>query len=309
MDVSKFFKQGKFFTYGHFTVENYYRLVIWELLKNYDKVIYLDSDLVVNGDISELFNVAVDGFYVAAANDIDWLSWYLSDEIRRVRVENDLKTVNPYDYFNSGVMIFNIKELRENVKVDDVLELAGSKEWLLVDQDVLNVVCSGKVKYLPEEWNVLMDYNDHMGLSRLEKARVIPKLQYERYLKARKNPKIAHYAGAQKPWQFFNCDMSEYFWKYARNTSYYERILLEAKQSVYPAEQIVHGQFIQNIENSFVPPMVENVDHNGVRIKGVDEPIYVDGLMIKLINKINKKYPMGSKKRNRIKKIAKLFVK
>ncbi len=315
LDVGRYFKKGNFFTYGHFSLENYYRLVIWDILKHYDKVIYLDSDLVVNGDIVELFKIDVENYYVAAAKDLDWLSWYLNDENRRERAKNELKDVDPYMYFNSGVMIFNIKKLFNEVDVNKVLELAASKEWLLVDQDVLNLVCRDNVKYLQDYWNVLIDYNDHFGLSRLEKARVIPKLQYENYLLARKDPKIVHYAGAQKPWKFFNCDMSKYFWKYARNTSYYESILLELKVSVYPTEEQIMRVQEPHIEPPVCIPSVpqtiisEPIDYNGVKIKGVDTPIYTDGWIVKFINKINNKYPIGSKKRNRLKKIAKLFLK
>lgn len=56
-------------------------------------------------------------------------------------------------------------------------------------------------------------------------------------------------------------------------------------------------------------PIVQQVDNEGMRIRGVQDVVYVNGLMIKLINKLNKKYPLGSKKRERMKKWVRRFVK
>ncbi len=59
---------------------------------------------------------------------------------------------------------------------------------------------------------------------------------------------------------------------------------------------------------SNVEEMAQKVDNQGIRIKGIDDTIYVDGIMVKAINKFNKKYPIGSKKRDRLRKIVKKFI-
>lgn len=97
--------------------------------------------------------------------------------------------------------------------------------------------------------------------------------------------------------------MAEYFWKYARNTPFYEiineRILTERLSVVHNNASVEVYQ-----ENK----LIEQIDNQGVRIKGVEDPIYMDGVMIKAINTFNKHYPIGSKKRNRLRKFVKKFL-
>ena len=95
--------------------------------------------------------------------------------------------------------------------------------------------------------------------------------------------------------------MAEYFWKYARKTLYYEIIISRNKIketiTVEKSEQ-------KNKENI----LVEEVDNKGIRIKGVDDTIYIDGVMIKIINSFNKRYPIGSKKRARLRRLLQHFI-
>ena len=108
-----------------------------------------------------------------------------------------------------------------------ILKCAEKEELIFPDQDVLNILCEGKVYYLDESWNTMMNHSDD-NKSRLKVAKMAPRIIYLNYLKARKNPKIVHFAGYQKPWQYLNCDMSDYFWKYARRTMFYEEIITKA---------------------------------------------------------------------------------
>lgn len=196
----------------------YYRFFIAEIFKNYEKVLYLDGDVIFNSDISELYNINIDTYYAAAIQDT---ARQMSKEKVAEYSETVLKIPRQY-YFNAGIMLYNIKELK-NIKFLEqcINTLNRLKTPLLQDQDVLNVVCNKKIKYLPLTynltWNCLHYYSD-------AKDRM-PEDIYNEYIESWKNPKAIHYAGAYKPWIQPWLEYSEYFWKYARQTPYYEEII------------------------------------------------------------------------------------
>ena len=83
----------------------YYRFFIEELFPQYDKEIYLDCDLVVTGDISELYNTDVENYFVAAVNDrIVMSNDVFKDYVRTV------VGVEPEKYFSSGILVINLKK-------------------------------------------------------------------------------------------------------------------------------------------------------------------------------------------------------
>ena len=127
-----------------------------------------------------------------------------------------------------------------------------------------------------------------------------PRRYYKEYLEAVKEPKIIHFCGYPKPWNIPESDMAEYFWKYAKETPFYEIII----------DRLIKNS-VESTKSSCMEQgkTYELIDNQGVRLKGVNETIYLDGLMVKTINKINKKFPIGSTRRERIKKIARFWIK
>ena len=213
----------EFFMRGHFSLETYYRLVLPELLPDYDKILYLDSDMVVNADVAELYNTDVTGYLLAACRDADTAGLYNGFEPKKKEyTDKVLKLKNPYEYFQAGVLVMNLKEFRKQYDVKEILEFAASEEWQLLDQDILNKLCEDKVKYVDMAWNVMVDY----GKIRINQIiRLAPQWLNKLYMEARKEPKIIHYAGPEKPWIYPEMDMGRFFWKYAKNTPYYESML------------------------------------------------------------------------------------
>ena len=128
---------------------------------------------------------------------------------------------NAYNYFQAGVILFNEKEMRKAYSLYEWLSFA-SKPSKYNDQDVLNLYCEGKVKYIDMAWNLITDC-DHTRV-----ANVIvyaPDYIQKEYKKAHNNPKIIHYAGFMKPWHNPTEDYAYYFWKALRNTPYYEEMI------------------------------------------------------------------------------------
>ncbi len=223
---------------AHISIETYYRFLIQKLLPFYDKVLYLDSDIVINGDISKLYNTDLQGKLLGAIRDIDFLANLNVKHGKRMGyAKNVLKMKNPYDYFQAGVLVLNTKAMRERYTIKQWLTYASNPAFIYNDQDVLNAHCEGEVLYLPWEWNVVHDCGGRVGNLFVQAPNDI----YDAYMKSRNNPKIIHYAGFQKPWTDPDCDFASIYWKYARETPFYERLLkrvVKANEPKIPEEAL-----------------------------------------------------------------------
>lgn len=212
------------YLHGHFGhIETYYRLILPELLPAYKKIIYLDSDMVIKTDIAELFEENIDGYMLAACNDADTAGLYNGyQKGKKDYMDKILCIKEPYKYFQAGTILFNLDEIRKAYSSEKILNFASKEKWELQDQDVLNKLCEGKVKYIDMSWNAMVDY----GKIRISKIIALaPQWLSNMYFIARKNPKIIHYAGPEKPWIYPEMDFGIDFWEYARKTQFYEIIL------------------------------------------------------------------------------------
>lgn len=116
-----------------------------ELLPDLDKVLYLDGDILVRGDLSALFDIDLGDRLLAAAPDTGVLSFHRP-------VHEEVAT-----YFNSGVMLMNLARMREEGCRSKLVSAKRSDgERALMDQDVFNRVCDGRVALLPVRWNCLI---------------------------------------------------------------------------------------------------------------------------------------------------------
>jgi len=219
-NITPFINNIKLFTPRYFQIETYYRLFIPLIFPNFEKVIYLDGDIIVNDDISQLFTIEISGYLIGAVRDSIVTGAMLSPIFNlREYFQNEHKLKNPYNYFQAGVMIMNLNEFRNQNIGLNMIEYANSHNCYLVDQDVLNLFCEEKVKFIEQKWNL------ECHSIACEVAKSAPLEIYKEFLDARKNPKIFHYAGENKPWNSINLEYSEFFWEYARQTPWYELIL------------------------------------------------------------------------------------
>ena len=223
---------------AHISIETYYRFLIQKLLPFYDKVLYLDSDIVINGDISKLYNTDLQGKLLGAIRDIDFLANLNVKHGKRMGyAKNVLKMKNPYDYFQAGVLVLNTKAMRERYTIKQWLTYASNPAFIYNDQDVLNAHCEGEVLYLPWEWNVVHDCGGRVGNLFVQAPNDI----YDAYMKSRNNPQIIHYAGFQKPWTDPDCDFASIYWRYARETPFYERLLKRVVKATAPSKPVVES--------------------------------------------------------------------
>ena len=194
----------KFVINYHFTKANYYRLFIPELLDNdIDKVLYLDSDIVVNKKIDDLFKIDISGFYVAAVE---------SPGFNR---HKELKMSPQAKHFCSGVMLINLKKWREEEihkkVIDFILKNPNSIEF--ADQCGLNAIINGQWLELNPKYDVQSSFFE-ISISELKKC-----FQQTDIEECLRDPVIIHYTGSSKPWHFMNKHpYKDVYWKYLKKT-------------------------------------------------------------------------------------------
>ena len=205
------------------TIATYYRFFIPEICKNYDKIIYLDPDTIILKDVADLYKETLEGYALAAAPDIGMRCHCRLNAPHSV-LEYITKTLHISDYkkyFQAGVILFNIPQLRKDDFTNQCLqELKRIKTPRFVDQDVMNAVCKQQVKLLEIKWNVEW----HLPFSFKLYERLLSKEDYVSYLQSRKDPWLIHFTGP-KPWKTLNQQYSDLFWLYARKTPCYEEII------------------------------------------------------------------------------------
>ena len=186
-----------------FPKEALYRLFLDDILPQYDKVVYLDCDVIVNADVAILYAEDITDFDLGAVVEdeieemTEWRESYLPREI----VDG---------YFNSGVLLVNCERFRKNRIGSQCLKLLEETSYPCPDQDTLNLICKGRVKYLDKGWNLQCGSFVVRG---------------EPIYADRLNAFITHFTRPQKPWEVPDRELAEQFWYYARKSVFYEDIL------------------------------------------------------------------------------------
>ena len=193
--------QDKLYTRDYYSNATYYRLLIPDLYPNYDKVIYLDSDMAILADVATLYNIDLEDNLLAAVPDGAVQAIPPFQEY----VEKVVGLSDYNNYFNAGMLLMNLDALRKYKFQEKFLYMLGTFKFTVAqDQDYLNRICKGRVKILDSSWNTMPGG-----------------IQEEN----RNNINIIHYNLSYKPWHFDNIMYQDYFWYYAKKTEYYEDIL------------------------------------------------------------------------------------
>lgn len=205
----------------HFTIETYYRFFLAELLPQLDKVLYLDADTLICHDIADLWNIAVEDYYLAATRDLEIIRVSAEGKSADVSYFKDiLQLQDIHQYFQAGVMSVNLKKWRQDNLQQKLLDrLACIKNPLYVDQDILNSVCQGHIKFIPQNW----DYTWHLPFMDQAYRSTLPEPYAEQYQVAQQNPYIIHFTGekmkpADMPWE----PQAQLFWKCAATSPFFE---------------------------------------------------------------------------------------
>ena len=218
----------------HFSIVTYYRLFIASLFPQYEKALYLDCDLVVLGDISELYHIDLGDNIFGAAPE----QFVRSTKEFRLYAERALG-VDPDGYVNAGVLLMNLAAYRRAGIEDQFIQLITRHEFDLLDPDqaYLNYLCKGRIHVLSSTWN-----------------------QEPMPGAGEANGGIVHYALYKKPWQYDDVAYGEHFWYYAESSPFYAEICRRRqsfgksereKKEAAAKEILEHAMCIVNSDQTF----------------------------------------------------------
>lgn len=210
MDMEKFPKELP--SNEMITLETYFRLALPDLLPpELERVLYLDVDLVVNQPLHELYETDFQGkSFVVCRDATDTSAEYLAQS----HLFAELKEKEGFQYFNAGVLLFNLRKLRSAFDFESFIRYAVRLKDDLVfhDQDLLNYLFWNDVKYADEEKFNLP-------------ARTAFNAGYH-LAWVREHTAVLHYAGP-KPWRQkeVRYELERLWWEYAKKTPFYSELL------------------------------------------------------------------------------------
>lgn len=216
----------------HISNETFYRTLLHKVFANFNKVLYLDCDMVIQADIADLFGTDIGGNLIGACIDGDFVGSYCSIDEAKNYTDKTLKLQNPLNYFQGGVLLINIEQFKKEFTDKQLANMAMTANYRWGDQDIFNVCCHRKVFFLDADWNVMVQHK----WDRIAVIKKCPFYTYRKYIDSRKKPKIIHYAGKQKPWDDPEMDFAGEFWAVARRSSFYE-ILLNRMMKSHSSEK------------------------------------------------------------------------
>lgn len=204
------------------------RFLLFDLLPDLDRLLYLDGDMILRGDIAEIFDVDMEGYELAAVPD------FIMTRVLTTRVVTDdpnVPDLRAYlndtlgmtdtqisSYFNAGLMVLNFKEMDVQATGRALLERVNATKYFFRDQDILNEHFKGKYLRLPARYNV---FNSEEA----EYAHV-PEANRREALAAKHAPFLIHFAAWQhKPWTYAETQFSDLYWRALEGTPFHKRVL------------------------------------------------------------------------------------
>ncbi len=194
----------------YFTLTIYFRLFIPAMFPQYDKGIYIDSDVVLTDDVAKLFDIDIGKNFIGACRDLS-----IADTPELVHYVENAVGVSGKEYINSGVLLMNLKKMRECDLEGHFLSLLNAYHFdsIAPDQDYLNAMCNGKIYYLDEAWDTM----PNPASPALSKTYLV------------------HYNLFSKPWCYDGVQYEEEFWKYALDSGFIDEI--KAYKEAYSDEK------------------------------------------------------------------------
>ncbi len=184
----------------YYSKETYYRIFIPNIFPQHKKVLYLDCDITVLGDISELYGTHIHGFYVGAVQEEVMQTF----EVFGNYVEK-ADGIKREDYFNAGILLINCRRWRKLMIAEKFVDLLERYKFRVVqDEDYLNVLCKGHVRRIPLGWNKTSYKNENFD---------------------DKNLNLIHWKINWRPWKYKNVLYEEHFWKYAKMAGVYDELI------------------------------------------------------------------------------------
>lgn len=212
-------------------------------LRDLDCVLYLDGDLLINNNIEELFDIKLNGYYIAAVND-------MGDTIDEKGVSRNASRIGlpGNDYFNAGMMLMNLYEMRKDNISEKLWDYRKTKTNYFMSQDALNFVTYGKRIVLSNKYNFITAVFDDYSMDEINNKFVDKK--YTTIEECIDDQRIIHMAGKMKPWIYYMPWITERFFRfYSESFLAKEMIVLESP--IYKKNREHEMAIYENMWNAF----------------------------------------------------------
>lgn len=171
------------------------RLLIGQLMpKNIQKILYLDGDTIIRGELESLWNTDISHYIIAAS---------IEPTVDKKRKEK--LGLKKYPYYNSGVLLINLKQWRKNNTGKQIIDYYQKHDGNLFapDQDAINGSQKGKIYTLSPKYNFFNSFYQY-PYSFLSNLCDYKYVSYDIYKDAKEDPIIIHYLGEERPWRIGN---------------------------------------------------------------------------------------------------------
>lgn len=218
INMGKVFKG--FYT-GNWSKAMYYPIMLSSICQE-EKILFLDSDIVVTEDLKDFYNTDLSNLYCAAVHDCAMKSLIKMERKMRMSISKQKITMGEYfrdirkwddddikKYFNSGMLLLNLNEMRKDNCEEKMIQILETENVACPDQCCFNICFHDKVKIVPIKYNFMV-FN--AGL--YDNLAPEIKTEYDRYAKGHETPAIIHFL--MKPWREKGIFFEEEYFKYEK---------------------------------------------------------------------------------------------
>lgn len=229
-------------TIDYISPVTYARLKVAEYLSHIDKVLYLDIDILVNGDLSLLWNIDLDNYYLGGCIDPHIETYNIS-------YKNIIGLSKEDKYINAGVLLMNLEKIRKLDLFEEGIKLFRKiNNMKYQDQDIINVIFKNNILYLNSRFNFTLNHRSEITSkfknniidSTPPNTPILPIIIY-------------HYVGHVKPWNK-RCtqSMANIYDRYMKNILKMDNIPDEwrEKMDVKPFKIIVKN-YLKDVKNKY----------------------------------------------------------
>lgn len=192
------------------TTPAYYRLLIPDLIPEYDKVLYSDVDVIFRSDLVQFFTVNVDGCYFGGVNSMAHFDNELVDYYNKLGLD-------PSKIIYSGNLLINCKALRESRHIMEAILKESKNKYRFQDMDVINLTCKDSIKYMSSAFCL----TNYINKAYVEHDCRLLELWSDTDLEMAMTNGIVHYNG-QKPWKGL-CPNFDIWWEYYRKSPVFDQ--------------------------------------------------------------------------------------
>ena len=253
-NYEKLYQKTKTSTASHVTSTSLYKFDICNIFESIDKVLYLDSDMIIQSDLKELFSIDLGDYYAGVVKDSGPMICYNPPITKRLNI-------NHTAYFNSGVMLLNLKKIRKDNIREKLLEYRRYGINFFKDQDTFNVVFAENVKYLPFKYNTTISnivrpnikaFSDYYSME-----------MYENKIEYVKKAHIIHMSSSEKPWNVYAPYLTTLF-KFYLDKSPFKHTVINVRFSDY---------YFSGFLGSYKPKIIVSLTSFPMRIQTVHHTI------------------------------------